>query len=64
MMGEIPLDGVLIIQKASGLSLFEKIENINTALFSGFLTTIRSFVKEMSLLSLLRKISPFKKFTV
>lgn len=42
-------DGIVIIDIYSGLPLFSKLETIEEALFSGFLTAIVNFSEEMSL---------------
>ena len=43
------IDGILIIDSESGLPLYSKLQNVDDVLFGGFLSAIKSFIKELSL---------------
>lgn len=43
------IDGIVIIDAVSGVPLFSKLTSIDSTLFSGFVTAIRSFSSELSL---------------
>jgi hypothetical protein len=43
------IDGIVIIDSVSGIPLFSKLDNIDSTLFSGFVTAIRNFSSELSL---------------
>lgn len=43
------IDGVLIMNSENGLPLFSKLNNIDETLFSGLITAIQSFIKELRL---------------